>query len=93
MAVYYNEHNPFAAAWLRNLIGAGRLPPATLMSETFEMCEQMTFEGLTSATSLRGSADGRSLSGLQDGPASDSDTSRWASPPSPQAAARAPPPP
>ena len=40
------------------------------MSETFEMCEQMTFEGLTSATSSQGSADGRSRFGLPDGPTS-----------------------
>lgn len=26
MAVYYNEFDPFAAAWLRNLIAAGHLP-------------------------------------------------------------------
>lgn len=25
MAAYYNEHNPFAAGWLRNLIGAGAI--------------------------------------------------------------------
>ncbi len=26
MSAYYNEHDPFAAAWLRNLIAAGLLP-------------------------------------------------------------------
>lgn len=26
MSVYYNEHDPFAAEWLRNLIAAGELP-------------------------------------------------------------------
>lgn len=26
MSVYYNEFDPFAAAWLRNLIAAGHLP-------------------------------------------------------------------
>lgn len=41
--------------------------PAMLMRETFEMCEQMTFEGLISATSSPALADGRSRSGLQDG--------------------------
>lgn len=46
------------------------MPPAKLMSETFEMCEQMTFEGLSSVTSSPGSADGRSRSGSQDGPTS-----------------------
>lgn len=46
------------------------MPPAMLMSETFEMCEQMTFEGLTSATSSPASADGRSRSDSQDGPTS-----------------------
>ncbi|OQA29653.1 MAG: hypothetical protein BWY57_03268 [Betaproteobacteria bacterium ADurb.Bin341] len=34
------------------------MPPAMLMNETFEMCEQMTFEGLTSATSSPALADG-----------------------------------
>lgn len=24
---YYNEHDPFAAAWLRNLISAGHIAP------------------------------------------------------------------
>ena len=46
------------------------MPPAKLMSETFEMCEQMTFEGLASAISSPGSEDGRSPSGSQDVPTS-----------------------
>jgi hypothetical protein len=28
MTAYYNEHNEYAAAWLRNLIGAGHIAPA-----------------------------------------------------------------
>ena len=27
MRAYYNEHDPFAAAWLRNLIAAGHIAP------------------------------------------------------------------
>jgi DNA (cytosine-5)-methyltransferase 1 len=27
MTAYYNEHDPFAAAWLRNLIAAGHIAP------------------------------------------------------------------
>lgn len=27
MAAYYNEHEPYAAAWLRNLIAAGHIAP------------------------------------------------------------------
>ena len=27
MTAYYNEHEPYAAQWLRNLIAAGHLAP------------------------------------------------------------------
>jgi DNA (cytosine-5)-methyltransferase 1 len=27
MTAYYNEHEPFAAAWLRNLIAANMIAP------------------------------------------------------------------
>ncbi len=34
MTALYNENNPFAAAWLRNLIAAGRLPPGRVAARS-----------------------------------------------------------
>ena len=34
MAAYYNEYDPFAAQWLRNLIAAGHLPPGDVDSRS-----------------------------------------------------------
>lgn len=33
---YYNEHDPFAAAWLRNLIAAGELPDGDVDERSIE---------------------------------------------------------
>ena len=34
LKIYYNEHDPFAAAWLRNLIAAGLISPASAAGPT-----------------------------------------------------------
>lgn len=47
------------------------MPPAKLMSETFEMCEQMTFEGLSSATSSPASEGGATPCDSPAGPMTD----------------------
>lgn len=36
MGDYYNEHDPFAAQWLRNLIAAGHLPPGDVDERSIE---------------------------------------------------------
>jgi DNA (cytosine-5)-methyltransferase 1 len=36
MAAYYNEHDPFAAQWLRNLIEAGHIAPGTVDERSIE---------------------------------------------------------
>jgi DNA (cytosine-5)-methyltransferase 1 len=36
MTVYYNEHDPFAAAWLRELIKAGHIAPGTVDERSIE---------------------------------------------------------
>lgn len=36
MPAYYNEIDPYAAAWLRNLIGAGLLPPGDVDERSIE---------------------------------------------------------
>lgn len=36
MAAYYNENNPYAAQWLRNLIAAGCIPPGTVDERSIE---------------------------------------------------------
>ena len=35
MTAYYNEHDPFAVAWLRELIKAGQIAPS-VMSVTLQ---------------------------------------------------------
>jgi DNA (cytosine-5)-methyltransferase 1 len=36
MAAYYNEIDPYAAAWLRNLIDAGRIAPGDVDTRSIE---------------------------------------------------------
>lgn len=66
-AAYYNEIDPFAAQWLRNLIAAGHIAPAKLMNGVLKMSHLTTSEDLPSATFSPGSASGLIPSASPDG--------------------------
>ena len=36
MTAYYNEHEPYAAQWLRNLIDAGQIAPGVVDERSIE---------------------------------------------------------
>lgn len=36
MSAWYNEHDPYAAAWLRNLIEAGHIAPGVVDERSIE---------------------------------------------------------
>ena len=36
MTAYYNEHDPYAAQWLRNLIAAGHIAPGDVDERSIE---------------------------------------------------------
>ena len=44
MSAYYNEHDPFAAAWLRELIKADLIAPGDVDERSIETEEEMTAE-------------------------------------------------
>ncbi|MDN8088721.1 hypothetical protein QZN29_02825 [Burkholderia multivorans] len=39
MPAYYNEHDSYAAQWLRNLIAAGHIAPATSTNGALRMAD------------------------------------------------------
>jgi DNA (cytosine-5)-methyltransferase 1 len=47
MAVYYNEIDPFAAAWLRNLIAAGHIPAGDVDERSIADVQPMELEKYT----------------------------------------------
>lgn len=55
---YYNEIDPYAAQWLRNLIKAGHIAPAMLTNGVLRMSNPMIYENSLSAISLQESASG-----------------------------------
>src|SRR5690606_28497452 len=71
MAAYYNEHDPFAAAWLRNLIAAGLIAPGDVDERSivdvrpadlagYEQCHFFAgIGGWSAALRLAGWPDGR----------------------------------
>jgi hypothetical protein len=67
MTVYYNEIDPFAAKWLRNLILKSHLPREMWTRIRQQMSSQMTCEDTPNAVSSRGSQGGRLHCSLRDG--------------------------
>ncbi len=49
-AAYYNEIDPFAAQWLRNLIAAGHIAPGEVDERSIEDVTPDDLRGFTSAT-------------------------------------------
>ena len=47
MAAYYNEHDPFAAAWLRELIRAGHIAPGEVDERSIEDVLPSELRGFT----------------------------------------------
>lgn len=47
MSVYYNENDPFAAQWLRNLIAAGHLPAGHVDERSITDVEPSDLDGFT----------------------------------------------
>lgn len=47
MAAYYNEHDPFAAAWLRELIKAGHIAPGDVDERSIEDVVPVELRGYT----------------------------------------------
>ena len=47
MVAYYNEHDPYAAAWLRNLIAAGLIAPGHVDDRSIEDVRADDFRGFT----------------------------------------------
>lgn len=66
-AAYYNEIDPFAAQWLRNLIAAGHIARAKLTNGVLKMSHLTTSEDLPSATFSPVSASGPIPSASPDG--------------------------
>ncbi len=68
MTAYYNEFDPKAAAWLRELIKAGHIAPGEmLMNVQLSIFDLPTLSDTHSATSSPGSASGPTRSAEQDG--------------------------
>lgn len=44
---YYNEHDPYAAAWLRNLISAGLIPAGDVDQRSIEDVQPNELRGYT----------------------------------------------
>lgn len=44
---YYNEHDPYAAAWLRNLISAGLIPAGEVDERSIEDVRPVELRGFT----------------------------------------------
>lgn len=66
MIAYYNEVNPYAAQWLRNLIDAGRIAPGVVDERSIEDVTPNDLRGFVQCHFFRGgrslvicSADGR----------------------------------
>lgn len=66
-AAYYNEIDPFAAQWLRNLIAAGHIAQAKLTNGVLKMSHLTTSEDLPSAIFSPVSASGPIPSASPDG--------------------------
>ena len=47
MAAYYNEIEPFAAAWLRNLIAAGHIAPGDVDERSITDVQPTDLRGYT----------------------------------------------
>ena len=56
MTAYYNEIDPYAAQWLRNLISPATLRQAMSMKETSAMFIPTTFDATANVISSPGSA-------------------------------------
>ena len=68
MSAWYNEIDPFAAQWLRNLIEAGHIARGDVDERSVVDVPPATSPDTPSATSSPGSAAGASRSGSPDGP-------------------------
>ncbi len=64
---YYNEIDPFAAAWLRNLIDAGCIAPGVVDTRSIEEVTANDLKDSHSAISSPGSASGLTPCGAPDG--------------------------
>ena len=58
MTAYYNEIDPYAAQWLRNLIDAGEIAPGYVDERSIEDVTQVICEDLPSTTFLQESEFG-----------------------------------
>ncbi len=70
MTAYYNEFEPYAAEWLRNLIAEGLIAPGDVDERSIEEVTPDELEGYGSVISSPGSAAGATPSGSPDGPTS-----------------------
>lgn len=64
---YYNEIDPFAAAWLRNLIDAGCIAPGVVDTRSVEEVTANDLKGFTQCHFSPGSASGLTPCGAPDG--------------------------
>ena len=51
MPAYYNEHEPYAAQWLRNLIAAGQIAPGDVDARDIQ---DVTPDDLAGSTPVQG---------------------------------------
>ena len=49
MTAYYNEFDPYAAQWLRNLIAAGHIAPGVVDERSIEEVSADDLKGFTQA--------------------------------------------
>ena len=68
---YYNENEPYAVQWLRNLIAAGRIAPGDVDERSVTNVPPTTCEATHNAISSPASADGPTPSTSLDGPTTD----------------------
>jgi DNA (cytosine-5)-methyltransferase 1 len=68
VTAYYNEIDPYAAQWLRNLIDAGHIAPGDVDERSSLTCEPTTSADTPNAISSPASADGPTHSASPDGP-------------------------
>jgi len=66
-AAYYNEIDPYAAQWLRNLIAGGHIAPGEVDERSIEDITHDDLRGFTSVTFSPGLASGPIPCASQDG--------------------------
>lgn len=66
-AAYYNEIDPYAAQWLRNLIAAGHIAPGDVDERSIEDVKPDDIKHYTQCHFFAGSESGVTRSATQDG--------------------------